>query len=120
MKKLIYRLAALLFLITEDPIIWIEADGDESVNEQDDDPFFATFKMIDVLQYIIDECFDTWFDLITSPNVNPYTSPWFHNQYMAWHIANRDLDYPIDTMSPHHREWRRNKINTELITKGFE
>jgi hypothetical protein len=97
MKKLIYKAAALLMLLTEDPDIWLDAPH---VNPYKDDMPYSYFDLGDILDFLIEYYIEDWWELITSVEQDPSPTPWFLNERDPYLAAKRDLDYPINTMSP--------------------
>jgi hypothetical protein len=117
MKKFIYRLAAFLLLITEDPDIWLDA---VDTNPYKKDTPYSYFNFGDVLDFIIEYHIESWWDLITSRNIDMWSAPWVDSVTSIMIAAQKGLiEHPETpyswTESDHHHRWR----NSLLESKGY-
>lgn len=93
--------------------------ADELGDEWESYEVFA-ISGLELLDHIIDEYFQTWWDVITSRNIDMWSAPWADSVTSIMIAAQKGLiHYPETpyswTESDHHHQWR----NSLLESKGY-
>jgi hypothetical protein len=112
----IYILSALLDILTskEDVKLWmIYMPSDYCIScdkDGENESIEVEIGFADLLnEYIFSNYLD-WFDVITSPGIEPNNTPWCHSAKSPYYKAYRELGYPLcQQRSKHHAQWKFSK-----------
>jgi hypothetical protein len=118
MKRTIYLLAALLDILTkkEDISLHMTYDKEDCYILEDRYRSLVEVKVsfTDMLKEYISINYLSWFDVITSPGVNPNHTPWWEATINDSYIRYRKSGISFhQAYSEHHKKWRATKIVKE-------